>query len=57
MKLGAEISFTSFGQKKVHLGFFVLSSIQFCEMALVLAIYLGKFGLNIFPDLKNKQIQ
>jgi len=43
--------------KKVHLGFFALRALQFWEMALFFYFYLGKFGFNIFPDLKSKQIK
>jgi len=39
------------------MGFFALRALQFWEMALVFRYYLGKFGLNIFPDLKSKQIK
>jgi hypothetical protein len=39
------------------LGFFALRALQFWEMALVFYFYLGKFGFNIFPDLKSKQIK
>jgi len=48
---------TSSDRKKVHLGFFALRVLQFYEMALVFHYYLGKFGLNIFWDLKSKQIK
>jgi len=43
--------------KKVHLGFFELRPLQFWEMALVFCYHQEKFGLNIFPDLKSKQIK
>jgi len=43
--------------EKVHLGFFALRALQFWEMALVFHYYLGKFGINIFPDLKGKEIK
>jgi len=36
--------------------FFALRALQFWAMALVFHYYLEKFGLNIFPDLKSKQL-
>jgi hypothetical protein len=37
--------------------FFAFIALQFWEMALLFYFYLGKFGFNIFPDLKSKQIK
>jgi len=50
-------SYTSSDRKKVHLGFFSWRVIQFWEMVLVFHYYLGKFGFNIFLDLKSKKIK
>jgi len=50
-------SYTSSDRKKCTLRFVTLTALQFWEMALVFHYYLEKFGLNIFPDLKNKQIK
>ncbi len=32
-------------------------ALQFLEMAMVFHYYLGKFGLNVFLDLKSKKIK
>jgi len=37
--------------------FFAFIALQFWEMALLFYFYIGKFGFNIFPDLKSKQIK
>jgi len=44
-------------REKVHLGFFALRALQFLVMSLVFQYYVGKSGLNIFPDLKSTQIK
>ncbi len=50
--------YTSSDRKKSTLRFFLsLWALQFWEMALLFYFYLGKFSLNIFPDLKSKQIK
>jgi len=41
---------------KNTLMFFALRALQFWEMALGFHFYLGKFGLNIFRNLKHKRI-
>ena len=48
---------TSSDWKKVHLVFFALRALQFSERAQVFHYYLGKVGLNIFPNLKTKQVK
>jgi len=42
--------------EKSTIMFFALRALQFWEMALVFHCHLGKFDINIFPDLKSKQI-
>jgi hypothetical protein len=44
-------------EKKYTYVFFALRALQFWEMALLFCFYLEKFGFNIFPDLKSKQIK
>jgi len=43
--------------EKSTLRFFALRALQFWEIALVFHYHLGKFGLNIFPNLKTKQVK
>jgi len=47
---------THSNRKNRHLGLFALIALHFWETALLFHYYQGKFCLNIFPNLKNKQV-